>query len=305
MNQTTKQKGKALLLALTVLSAVIAAVLAVWQSILLANDFDYLTHTYSADSLSPKALTLLLVLASVFFLSTLLWRKKEEESDFPSGGFLSCFAAILCGMLLLTAAGLFFYRMVFSNLPFAGSPDRAVYGLRLLSAFLALPAAAYFFRIAFSRKPLSRNAVLLSFAPVAWTGAFLICVYYDKTVRINSPLRILEQMALIALMLAFLYESRFHMGKPKAQVYTALSLTALPLLATAAIPRLVMTFKGLYAFDSEAAGYCVMAAFLLHLLFRLLTFAIGKDRRENEADSVIEGAEAGEKTEEPEQEQAE
>ncbi|MBE6565054.1 MAG: hypothetical protein E7655_07260 [Ruminococcaceae bacterium] len=296
MKQTGKAKRNTVL---TALAAVSALVLAVWQSLLLQSKFDFDTHTYDPGTASPMLMLAVLAVFVLFFLSTLVWKKEKTEETLSRGGVLLSVSASLCGAALLVSCGLFFHTMLFSGLPYAGNPDRAQYALKLASALLAIPSAVYFFRIAFSRQKLSRPAVMLSFAPVAYTAVFLVGVYYDRSIRLNSPVRILDQLALIALMLALLYESRFQMERPNARLYKAFAWSALPLLGVSAIPHAVMMAGGSYAMDASGAGYAFAAFCALYLAVRLFSLSDSEQEEvsieQTEADAVETEADAGEK----------
>ena len=90
----------------------------------------------------------------------------------------------------------------------------------------------------------------------------LLVLYYDVTTPINSPLKMLEQMATVAAMLFIVYEMRFLLCDPRQRAYVTVSILAFILLAAHSTSQIIAS--------CFIAGMPYSTANMISLFFELM-----------------------------------
>ncbi|MBQ4055025.1 MAG: hypothetical protein IJD17_04865 [Clostridia bacterium] len=93
----------------------------------------------------------------------------------------------------------------------------------------------------------------------------LLVLYYDTITPINSPIKMLEQMAVVGAMLFTVYEMRFLLGEPKPRSYVVISTLSFILLASHSTSQIIAS--------CFLSGMPYSATYMPSLFFELL-FAI-------------------------------
>lgn len=96
-----------------------------------------------------------------------------------------------------------------------GAPVRTIGGADILSWILAAGAAASFVCSAFFAKsgPVKPWISLLSFVPVFYCASRVLLLYFDQTVAVNSPVKLICQLTYLAPMLVLTAETGISLGK--------------------------------------------------------------------------------------------
>ncbi len=262
-------------LLLAIAFALIAATL---YSVVLFRDFDWKTHLFDPSTNTYYAVLAFLAVCVVFFMLFPFFRgkggaKKEEDFSvsFPSPSIPFRVVSFLTAALLLGSIGNFL-RFMFT-VPYAGSMDAVLYFFRIATNFFAIVSTVYFLRLAFSPKPLEGYALMLSFAPVLWSVFLTVGNYYDKTVRLNSPIRVIEMLAVLVLIFCQLIEARVHMGKKKKAIfYYSLSFSVIFLCPAVSLPHILRLFMGLEKVDCMSFSYFYLFFLAVYFVFRLFDF---------------------------------
>ena len=147
----------------------------------------------------------------------------------------------------------------------------------LACSVLAFPAAIYYFSVAFSGRTKSKFAPFLSFFPVVWTLIYLMSVYFENGMIINSPIKTLEQLALISLMLYQLFESRAMLERSKGSLYFGISNITVILLSAAFVSKLIPLFTGEQTISIAFAYTIYFGVSALYVFARITDFAAKSD----------------------------
>lgn len=291
------ENRKKVILIFMAAALLLSAIAAVVQTVILTGYFDLDSHVYVTGSSAPVLFNILLAVCSLLFFLLLFLYREPERKLFPQNNLFFTLSSVLAGVAILAAGIVFFSFSMKRGALYGGSSDRTIYGFRMAAAILSLPSAAYFFLAAFRNKPFRRNTVLLAFAPILWTLVFLVSVYYDHSVRLGSPIRIMDQMALLAVAFFFLFEARFHMKRPNPGAYFAFSFLSAMLCAVSAIPHVILLVRGKTAFDNVSLFYLFLCVLILYIFARVSTF-FGREYPEEEPEEIVQEAarETGEET---------
>ena len=249
---------------------------AYFQHILNRDYADLEKGLYEIDATAPGAFYVFLVVAVLLMLTPVFTLRQDSlPKELKHGGLLTRFTAVASAVVLIISS--VSYLMSYkANSPMVGEVDTAE-KLTLLCSVLAFPAAIYFFSVAFSGKTKSKFSPFLSFFPVLWTLSYLMSVYFDRSMIINSPIKTLEQLSIIAFMVYQLFESRAMLGKSKGALYFCLSNITVILLSAAFVSKLIPVVLGA---ETLAVSYVYIIYFCVSALYifaRITDFASVSD----------------------------
>ena len=210
--------------------------------------------------------------------------------DSVNNGFFSIFANAVSGCLLCGAGILTVPRLsetVQAHLTNQFGSVQHVF--TILLCISAIPAALYFFCKAAMRRPSKNLLTLFGLGVVLWHISLIISTYFDISVAINSPIKILDQFSFMFTMVYFLNECREHIGTPRPRFHLAIAFPALFLSAVSAIPNLITQLYNPEHQLSVPIIYCaVQLAFCLHIIADL----IGRLHSvSNDVPQIVAGAE--------------
>lgn len=185
---------------------------------------------YFTEGFFNSLINALIIVCSVFFVCGFVFISKEADLPrFVDNGacsifFSACFAGFvmladfaykLVGMV--TDDRLAYYRLIFS--PNFISEDaymlRVTSVIEMLGVIASLLAAICFF-VRSSRAPRARLSAVMGFFPVIRALVGVAEIYFDMTVQMNHPSKLILQLALIAVMLYFLCEERYYISQEYA-----------------------------------------------------------------------------------------
>ena len=224
------------------------------------------------------------IFAAVFCLSALgmltvgffLKGAAKKMRVFPRESLATSFAGALCSLGFISALfSQFFY--FFPAVLKEGTPSDK--GLFIASMLLCLPTAVYFFAVAASRNIKITALQYLSFFPVLWGIVYCSFVYFDSTRVLNSPERNLIQLSLITLMLYFLAESRYHLGKASPPLYIGISLLSMVVVGTVAVPNLLLSAFWVMPMTQLSIFSAVEILLAFYILSRVLSFITSPQMR--------------------------
>lgn len=259
-----KKKRGSLFGAYLAFAALAAAAGAAIQLALLLTDYNFKLGLYKSGSVLPEVFAALL-LAAVAALLTLpiIGRNRELPETLPPVGRTLTFVSALTGFAMLATVVMQLYMNLSFEITLEGWKSTLASGLEIAMLVFALPSAGYFVVMAVRRDPYRRSTAALGFFPVLWAAAYLMCVYFDTSTTLNNPLRIIEQAALIALMVFMLMELRCLVGRAKPQLYMTFGMIALVMVTASSLPTLILTLamKMSVSVDTiyDAAKLCLAA----------------------------------------------
>ena len=248
---------------------VLTSLLTVMHCFVLKFGFDYRLGVYSATNSIGKV-TAWGMFFSVLLLSSSLFTIGEK------------FDSRIKGLPVCSAQGAFF-SLVSGGLVLAYSGITCVNGfldtaqgnlLPTLILALSFPMSVYLVLTALAKNRNEKSLIALGFFPVIWVAACLLRIYFDRASAINNPVKILSQISLVAIMLYFLVELRFRIGKPKVKLYIASASVASLLGISYSTSVLLGEFL-----NTEKLGNEVMLSFTeffisFYILMRLVNFVV-------------------------------
>ena len=228
------KKYKTLCAALMTLTVILTAALATVRTLMLAWFYNTETGYFNCDDVYTTVFYLCEALCLVIAIAALVTLGKKIRIAQPAPSSVSLFAGLFCGFLMAASVALYFLE----------TPIDAAFGsyLVIIALVLALVSAVYFLLGATAQKLGYTVKSLLCFAVILWAMVNLFVLYFDITLTINNPAKIAEQLALVSVMLYFLYECRFFLEKQRPAVYLAIGFISCVLLGVSVVPNIISAF---------------------------------------------------------------
>ena len=204
---------------------------------------------YKYGSLPPTVFGVALAAAAVLLFASYFVYGKDERGSREGENVLSRGAGLLAGFLF--AAGSLFCAWIFlrdGSLVSGGYP--AAGPLSLLTVLFGAFAAVYFIMnsLGLFKKP--RTSAALGMFVVLWGAAYLMFIYFRMAEPLNSPLRVLRLISLLAVMFHWLYVIRVPLGIPLPRLYRVSASIAVLFVFVSVIPEIVFTAAGVIPFDN-------------------------------------------------------
>ena len=226
MSQKTKRTYLFYLLSLPV----IALVTTVLRTVALLRDYDAAIGYFTSPSLPTATVAILVAATAILALLTHELRElfvfSVDYKDLPS---------LFSGLFL--AATLLFFSVSFV----ASSVSEAAIAiiLAVLGAISAVIATASFAIHAFDGRAVG-PARAMTTLPLAFLGILVaLYFYFENSMRINEPNKVLIQCAWIAVAFFFLGETRIALARAKWALHTCITALTFLFTATAALPNLI------------------------------------------------------------------
>ncbi|MBQ3015836.1 MAG: hypothetical protein IJD79_03545 [Clostridia bacterium] len=161
---------------------------------------------------------------------------------------------------------------------------------------LALAAAVYFILNAANEKRASVARAGFGIAAVIFFALYTCFLYFDKTLTINAPNKIVDQMAFLFAALFLLYEIRISLGRECWHLYMAFGFIAAALSAYSSIPSIVLYLTGggavSHSIEENAVSLCI---FIFAFSRVLLAAKLEPDRESEFVLAMRDGARARDK----------
>lgn len=255
------------------LTAVIAAVAVFFQYILYENYLEFDTGVYIHGAKTPGAFYIFIFIAIVLLVTpALVFRRDLLSYELRRGTFLTSVTSLLsAGTAAFMVYVYFKGKNVISTV--TNPAMTTIEKLELACVIVAVIVVFYYFAVALTGNTKSGFVTFLSFFPVIWTLLFLMCLYFDRSGVINSPVKVLRQVALIVFMLYSLFEARASLGRSKPIIYFIFSNLAVIFLSIAFVPEIIYILQGkiMFTVDSTFSLYCGVS--VLYVLSRSIAFA--------------------------------
>lgn len=175
------------------------------------------------------------------------------------------------------------------------------FGARNIAYFaVAILCAASLIVSTFSKKdePVAPVVSLLSFAPVIYCAMSVLYLYFDQSVAVNSPVKLISQLTYLSFMLVFCAETGLSLGRGKLYSRYLFALCCgVAVGGVGAISALVVTLTGAPCVALTGADSFVKAGLFLYACARLVCFTkieTAADEEEYELISVVEEVESAE-----------
>ena len=254
------KKYKTVCTVLMTLTVILTIALAAVRTWMLAQFYNTDTGYFNCDNIYTTIFYLCEALCLVIALAALLALGKKIRIAQPAPSSASLFAGLFCGFLMLASVVLYFLETSLSQV-FESY-------LLIIAIILALVSAVYFVFGTTAQKIGYTVKTILCFSVVFWAMVNLFVLYFDISLTINNPSKIAEQLALVSVMLYFLYECRFFIEKQRPAIYLAVGFISCVLLGVSVVPNIISAF--LLGIDVTTGFYTQIAelGIFVYILFR-------------------------------------
>ena len=251
-----------------------APLAALLRSIAFFTSFDaeigYFNDGFFSDTVSS-----MLVVCSIFFLTGFIFISKEAKlsAKIDNSANSIFFSACFAGFVMLADFAYKVYTLIgedkFAYYKFIFNPAfkaenaymiRATAIIEIAGVLASVLTAACFF-VRSSKVPKAKLSAILGFFPIIRALVGVAEIYFDMKVQMNHPSKLMLEFALIAVMIAFLYELRFFVSDDHARPrhFVVFSCVALIISISAGISEMV----GFFAGKLSKGDFCIEAFFCL------------------------------------------
>ena len=250
---------------------VVTIILAAVRMVLMTRYYDVEVELYRIDARYVGVFNGIFCFCALAMLTVAFFLKgaAKKMRSFPRGSLVTSFFGALCALGFVIALFLQFFYFLIPTLEKGTDSDKTLF---IFSMLLCLPTAVYFFAVSASRNIKPAAMQYLSFFPILWGIVYCSFIYFDSTRVLNSPERNLIQLSLIALMLYFLAESRYHLGKASPPIYMGVALLSIVVLGTVAVPNLLLSAFWLMPFTKLSVFSFTEILLALYIMSRVLSF---------------------------------
>lgn len=248
----------------SILCAALSVVGSILMTVAFATEYENGTNYFSVGAILPTAAIVVAILAAMIGSVTAFISPVSREKKNNNLPFASVFAGIgfmVCGAKLLTSAESTF---------------------ETISALL-LVLAAFYCILDVSRAQSIQSAIFyFGFASVLGCASLTGVHYFDNTVEMNAPAKVLLQIGLLLAMLFFTGELRYRLGQPTPRIYCTICVWTVSAGSIASVPVIIAYLMG----KIDRIDYLLTALLLLGITItvalRLYTVFFTKDTQEEE-----------------------
>lgn len=211
--------------------------------------------------------------AVLFFLSYMFTENKNIKliPSFDSPASYAPSAAVAVALALL---GVYLYTFAFTE----NHATKSTKPFAIVCASLAILSAIYFTVSTFIIRRRSMKRADFGIITLVFICAYVAYIYFDTTLPIGAPNKIVDQMTYLAASLFFLYETRLSLGREKWRSYISFGFIAAFMAAYSSIPSIIIYFKdGLVISNSIYESILSLTLFIFILSKILLTTTLVED----------------------------
>lgn len=256
-----------------VITLIFAAAAAAGQTVVSLLHYDEALDLFDAGTNAPTILyAAVLIMCIAAGCSIFAVRDDMLIDTMQTSDRLTAFTALLAGFQLFAAAALNTLYYIKGAYTLA-TTFRGYFRVAALVA--AVLAGCYFIVTALGRVK-SGAAQFFGFFVIIWAALYLMSIYFDMESPLNSPVRILNQLALIGIMLAFLYEQRWLIDRPQPRIGFTVTLIAIILVALSSVSDIILVLMGVRANGKDTVFRITEAAIMLYMIARMRQMLWGK-----------------------------
>lgn len=253
---------------MSIAALLFAAGFIVLHTLLIRKYFEIDISLFEVGTSLPKILYLAVAVytAVCIFLGFFFQKTRQEKK--PRHACLtgmSLYTGLLCGFAMLASAVIYVLDFVRSGkvLLFDTASDIVTAALIICT----VPAAAYFIISAFGGGYRNKPAVVCGMFTVIWMALFLLKLYFEMEVSLNSPTRILRQLAVISVMFYMLQELRYRIGTKRHAFFRTFSALAVLFVGLSASSDITVMFLGGASDNVSAVFSYVLWCVGLYIIF--------------------------------------
>ncbi len=260
-------------------------------TVALFTDYDISSGYFKTSVLYSIFKGMCIVICALAAVTVITTPKGELNGDAPLSAPValpSAFIALIffcAGMILLGA--LLGLSMVCNTFTGIATADPALLGVGALFSFIS---AVYFILNCFPQDgKLSERHALFGFSVPIAVAIYLSISYFDLSISMNAPIKLLTQLSLIFFMVWVLYELRVPLNKPMPRLYFAFGIVTLFFAGAASVPYLVGMAAGIIkapAYPTYLVYLLVSLAIFCYIAVRSTVYVLARDIFERIADQT-------------------
>lgn len=288
----------------TLIATVIASVATTFYSILEKYYLEAQTGMYKLGAQTPVAFAVFMFIGVlILFFVVFNIDKNTLSKEIKGIPIVTSVISVLAATMLVFSAVLVFMENAKGGV--VAESQLASQKVSFIFSFIAFPAALYYLLLIFSGKTKTKAVTIASFFPVIWTWGYLLSVYFDHSTEMSSPERVIQELAVIMLLLYQLMETRTLIGKAKPRMYILVSGLALIFLAPAFLSGVVDVIKKTNSLSLDDVYLLYGALMVVYVFTRMVGYAIScsggekKDKKHRKNDIFTEEDDAVSKEEKP------
>ncbi|MDD6266075.1 MAG: hypothetical protein PUB34_07240 [Clostridia bacterium] len=256
-----------------------AAVLFIYSVL---TSYDKELHYFALNDIKPVIYVCVVIVITVCaLLSGFLLPKETGFNDKTLKNRRTTLSAVtdaLCaiGIALVVISRIKPFINLFGNVivDFTGKRIRILYGILIFTGILAF---AFFVYDCFGKNKAVRGAfgigLLLFFV------CYLLCIYYDTTIPINSPMRIMNQVSCISVIIWFMLEIRAILRFTKPILYVAMGVIAYTFSVSLSVSTLLAMGIKIIDFNINAlVGSVMLLTMAVHCTVRVRSIIMSNSK---------------------------
>ena len=222
--------------------ALVASV--VLRTIACINDLN-LQSTHFDDKILNICANVIVALATVYFI-TYVFKKGKDMKFIPN--FTSASTYVPTG--LVGVATVFMIVFLFSTAKteyntiniYGEYPLRGMAYFHFAAAFFALLSIVHFVLTALIERHSSTSRATFGLCTVIFLSLYSVHLYFDSSMPVNAPNKLIDELSYLSSALFFLYETRLSMGREKWKEYISIGFISALFTAYSSIPALITFF---------------------------------------------------------------
>lgn len=268
------EKSKKILKIYTIIFAILTVACVALRFVAVSTVYDADIGYYKTGAVAPTVLHVLCFVSFALAMSIIpLLPKKTLPDALPCGLPVRASAAIQLVFALGMAAYLIYPA-------FTGGVK--VSAVSIICVIAALFSTVYFALVMAGKAvPEKKNSALFGYTVIVYVLMMLANSYFDFYTTMNSPNKLITQIALMSIMVALLFEMRAILGISLARGYAAFTLFAVFLSAVSSIPGVVLFLAGTFTKPMYFAVNFVTFGFFIYLAVRYVSWLCAVIKEKN------------------------
>jgi len=242
---------------------------------------------YFGNKALINAANIITIAAVALFLISAFCGKKKENLRF---NFSNPLTAVTSGLLSVAIAFLGVFLMMRAKAredltaSINASPD-LISIFEVILALLSFLSVIYLILCAIQKQRHSTKRAMLGLCISIFFAIYATYLYFETSLPINAPNKLVDQMAYLFTAIFFLFETRISLGRELWRPYVATGLIASTLCIYASIPSAIAYFSKGLLISNSIFDFALTFFVAIYALARVAQYAILKS--DEEADFIF------------------
>ena len=252
--------------------ALLTVLAVILRMLLLLFHFDTSVRHFEDIPLANIAFPTVLILASFLFVAFGVLKRSELRDNTLNTSLPGAFASAFCAI-----AALVYAVTEISDIINCTDSLARIFGTLMLICSLGL--ILYFIFGAIGTVPVFLRALCGIFT-IFFCVFYILYSYFDMSLMLNDPNRVLDQITFLSLVLFFLVECRFFFGTARYTVYLPLAMLAMLFCAVSSIPALIYGAMHDVSLSGSTTHDFMVFALFVYAVVQLFTAAYSGKKEE-------------------------